>query len=66
MKRGARESRPATNVNIPAGPERRGDSIPRLARREVVDEDTLDSGGQITALDLAVSSAETKKTKRLG
>ena len=29
-------------------------------------EETLDSGGQITALDLAVSSEETKKTKRLG
>lgn len=28
-------------------------------------EETLDSGGQITADDLAVSSAETKKTKRL-
>ena len=28
-------------------------------------EDTLQSGGDITADDLAVSSAETKKTKRL-
>lgn len=29
-------------------------------------EETLDTGGQITADDLAVSSEETKKTKRLG